>query len=359
MKVNYDITQESDNITYIDINVQNNSPNRVPASFLINRTSSFLSEPNEKYFASVIRFTIPLTSQPLFMYFNNANIVSITKNGITATSTLVFQKTDFNGDQLYQIQPPDVQLAGAVYQYQTLANMVNVALADCCTQLGIVGQIPYMAYDCNTLKFTVYAPTSWADVYPYTNTAIPHIFFNKLLQTYFVNFNNISYDNSINNNNLDYLVIIQNLNNNVVAPNPLNPTEYWLTNCQEWDGVQYTNSLNNISIVSNALPYAGNSLNNIRMTNNFSQSGSIKSISDFELNKAEGGSSRSLVQYASQNNRYLDLVGNNKITSLDMSIYCFYEELIDTAISPYQQLIMNPYEVITLKLMFKKKSLNY
>jgi len=360
MKTSYNITHEGANITYIDINVQNDSAQRKPASFLINRTAPLLNYPNNEYFASIIRFTVPLTSQPLFLYFDTSNIVSITKNGVTASATLVFQRTDFNNDQIFQVPVGGTStLVGAVYQYQTLADMVNVALATCCATLGIsgLGQIPYMTYDATTNLFTMYAPTSWADVYPYTNNAIPKIYFNKLLQTYFVNFNNMSYNNAINNNNLDYLVIISDTRNNYYLDAVGNA---WFYNRQEWNGVQYTNSLSNISIVSNALPYTGDSLNNILLNQNVAQSGSIKSISDFEIVKNEPGGQRSLAQYQSQNNRYLDLTGNNKITALDMSFFCFYEELVNGGqVSPYQPLIMNPFEVITVKLMFKKKDLNY
>ena len=359
MKTSYTLSaQDNGNIIYMDINVQNSSPTRQPASFVINRTSPLLDYPNSEYFASIIRFTVPITSQPLFLFFTQSNIVSMKFNGVTVHSELVFQRTEFNTDQVFQ-NPSSITgtLVGAVYQYQTLADMMNVALADCCNQLSITGQIPYMTYDTVTSRFTVFSPITWVDTYPYTDTTKPKIFLNKLLQTYFVNFNNITYNNQANNNDCDYQIITANNYNNLYEDSNSNK---WYMNTQEWNGVQYTNSLSNISIVSNALPYTGDSLNNILLFQNVAQSGSIKSISDFEIEKSEPGSQRALVQYQSQNNRYLDLTGNNRLTSLDMSFFCFYEELVNNGqISPYQQLIMNPFEVITVKLMFKKKSLNY
>ena len=354
MKTSYNLTHDGNDISYIDINVQNTSPNRVPASFIINRTAPFLSHPNSEYFASIIRFTVPLSSQPLFLFYQNTYYVSITLNGNTASAPLIFQQTDFNKDQAFQFQVGN--LVGAIYNYDTLASMVNIAIQTCCTTLGITGQIPYMYHDCIEHLYTVYAPLGWADIYPYTNNTIPKLFFNNLLQTLFVNFNAISYDNAVNNNNKDYLVIIQNNNNNVYTDSS---SVKWLTNQQEWNSPQYTNSLSNISIVSNALPYTGDSLNNIAINENVAQSGSIKSISDFELDKSIPGAQRSQAQYTSQNNRYLDLTGNNKLTSLDMSFFCFYEELVNSPISPYQPLILNPYDTLTLKLMFKRKELNY
>lgn len=354
MKTSYNITHDGNDISYIDINVQNSSNTRQPASFIINRTAPFLSNPNHEYFASVIRFTVPLSSQPLFLFYKDTFYVSITLNGITATNPLIFQQTDFNRDQAFQ--NPIGDLMGGVYNYDALATMVNNAIKACCTTLGITGQIPYIYHNCIEHIYTVYAPLSWSDTYPYTNNSIPKLYFNKLLQTLFVNFNSISYNNAVDNNLKDYLIVVSNNNNNIYTDSN---NVKWLTNQQEWNSVQYTNSLSNISIVSNALPYSGDSLNNILLNQNTAQSGAIKSISDFELDKSEAGVQRGIAQYTSQNNRYLDLTGNNKLTSLDMSFFCFYEELVGTALSPYQPLILNPFDTLTLKLMFKRKSLNY
>jgi hypothetical protein len=361
MKTNYNITNDGDNIVYLDINVINNSNDRIPASFNINRSAPLLPHPNEEYLASVIRFTVPLTSQPLFLFFNNSNVVTFSYNGVDASAPLIFQKTEFNTDEEFEIG--NVSLAGGVYQYQTMCNMMNTAFTTCYNALSLssLGLCPYMVFDNINERFIIYAPLTWADTYPYTTASKPKIYLNKLLQTYFINFNNLTYDNKANNNNKDYLVIIQNTFNNIYTDGNGNK---WYMNSQEWSGVQYTNSLSNLSIISNALPCIGDSLNNNYIQNSTAQSASLKVITDFEIIKGDAGSQRSLVQYQAQNYRYIDLVGRNLLYSIDFTFFTYYQELVNQYVNnqslyPYQKLILNPYEVITMKIMFKRKTLNY
>ena len=354
MKTNYTITKDGDNIIYLDCNIMNDSPKRIPANFSINRSSPILPNNNDEYFASVVRFSVPLSSQPLFIFFEGETIVSIKLNGNTVSTPLLFQQTDFNSDNNFT----NVNVKGGIYQYQIFADMINVAITTTCTALGITlaGQIPYITYDTETGKYTVFQPLSWADTYPYIDTTKPKLFFNNVLSTYFVNFNNITYNNSQNNNNCDYLVICSNTRNNLYNDG----TNNWYSNIQEWNSAQYTNSLSNISIVSNTLPCVGDNLNNTTFQSNGFVSSTVKVITDFEVVKEESGGQRSIVQYQSQNNRYIDLTGNNKLYNLDFSFFVFFNELInEVGLSPYQPLILNPYEVCTMKIMFKRKNLNY
>ena len=272
MKTNYNITNDGENITYLDINIINDSQKRIPATFSINRSAPIIHE-IENYMASVIRFTVPLTSQPLFLWFNDVNKISITYNNVRSTKSLIYQQTEFNLDN--QITSSGV--GGAIYNYQTMANMMNIAIKSACIELGLTSY-PYMTFNPETARFKIYMPIFWVDTYPYTDTTKPKLFFNKLLQTYFINFNNISYNNNVNNNERDYLIICSNNNNNYYKD--LNNNE-WFYNEQEWTGVQYMNSLSNISIVSNLFPSAGDNLNNATFQKSGFQSGSVKVITDF------------------------------------------------------------------------------
>jgi len=352
MKTNYTISKEGDNIIYLDCNIMNYSNKRIPANFSINRSSPILPHNNDEYFASVVRFSIPLTSQPLFIFFKDS-FLSIKYNNNTVSNNVLFERTEFNSD----VNFVDNAIYGAVYEYQTLANMINTTIKTTCTALGITGQIPYMVYNPDSNKYEIYQPLSWADTYPYTDTTKPKLYFNSLLQTYFINFNNISYDNKIDNNKCDYLIICSNNKNNLYKDVDNN---LWLSNIQEWNSAQYINHISNISIVSNTLPCIGDNLNNSTFQSNGFVSSVVKVITDFEIEKNEAGGQRSIVQYQSQNNRYIDLVGNNKLYNLDFSFFIFFNKLINEPnFSPYQPLILNPYEICTLKIMFKRKNLNY
>lgn len=356
MKTDYKIINEDNNLIYLDINILNDSRSRTPATFIINRSSPLLPENNDQYVASIVRFTIPLTVQPLYVFFNNeSNIdtaISIKYNNNIYTKTLIFQRTDYNSDVNYS----NIEVSGGIYQYQTICNMINNAIKAACVDAGIL-DVPYMVFDIPTSKYIVYQPISWADIYPYTDITKPKLFFNKILSTYFINFNNITYDNTINNNLCDYLIICSNNRNNLYKDeNDIS----WYSNAQEWNSPQYTNRLSNITIVSNLFPSVGDSLNNTRFQDSNFSSNTLKVISDFEIDKSEVGGQRGVVQYQSQNNRYIDMTGNNKLYNLDFSFYVFFNELINVpGINPYQKIILNPFEVISLKILFKKKSMNF
>jgi len=335
---------EGDNVTYLDINVINDSQKRVQASFTINRSAPMIETP-ENYFASIVRFTLPLTSVPLMRWFVGINFVSVQYSGLTATNEAKYQQTDFNshGDVPSSVVP------GGVYSYQTVCNMVNVAITQCCTTLGLP-TAPYMTYQDS--KFTIFFPASWSDVYPYTNVSKPHLFFDRNLFGLFVSFQNMSYDLNQNNNNLDYLLVCTDNKNNTVGG--------LLTNTQEWDSVQYMNQLTNITIVSQKLPCVGDDLANQALQTTSFGSESVKTITDFEVDKEPAGAQRSQAQYQASVYRYIDLTGQKALKSLDFSFFTYWEDLLNvTGVSAYRPLYLNPYETLSMKVMFKKKELNY
>jgi hypothetical protein len=337
-------TEDGDNISYLDCNVINDSNKRVQAAFTVNRSGPIIENP-EDYYASIVRFTIPLTSVPLMRWFANRNFVSVSYAAVTETAEAKYQQTDFNthGDVPSNVVP------GGVYSYQTVCNSVNVAIAQCCTTLGLPVP-PYMVYDDGT--FTIFFPSSWADVYPYTNALKPHLFFDRNLFGLFVSFNNMSYDLNQNNNYLDYQIIC--------CDNKNNSSGGLISNTQEWSSTQYMQQLTNISIVSQKMPCLGDDLANQALQTTSFGSESVKTITDFELDRTAPGGQRGQAQYQASVYRYIDLTGQKALRSLDFQFFCFFEDLLNVAnVNSYRPLFLNPYETLSLKLMFKKKTLNY
>ena len=358
METKYDIYEE-DEIIYLDVNILNNSKMRIPAKFSITRASPILNYPPSKYYCSVQRFTVPLQCMPLKLFFVDDGIISIKYNNHTTSEYLQFQRMDFNND--INLNNANGDLVGGIYHYQTYCDIINECIKKCCNNLSIGGIIPYITFDIITGLFTIYFPLTWGYTsYPYTTDPTkPQLFFNKILGQLFPSFNSISYDSSINNNNCDMLIICTNQNNNSYIDD--NSNKFYF-NRQEWKSTQYLCSLSNISITSSLIP-----LRNENITNNltFQQNGFsnkyLPILSDFEINKEEIGVGRSICQYTSQNNRYIPLTGDILISNIDISFYAYYQGLIGQISSTpaYQPIILNPYDNITLKLMFKLKKLNY
>lgn len=345
MKVTSTVTHEQgDNISYLDVNVINDSQKRSQATFTVNRSGPIIDNP-EDYFCSIVRFTIPLTSVPLMRWFSGLNFVSVQYSGLTSTQEAKYIQTDFNshGDV------PSAIVPGGVYSYQTVCQSVNAAISTCCTTLGLP-VAPYMTFA--DAKFTITFPSSWNDSYPFSNPSKPHLFFDRNLFGLFVSFQNMSFDLNQNNSYLDYLIICTDNKNNTVGAT--------LTNTQEWDSLQYMNQLSNISIVSQKLPCIGDDLANTALQSGTFGSESIKVITDFEIDKSPPGSQRSQAQYQASVYRYIDLIGQKSLLSLDFSFFTYWEDLLNVNnVNAYRPLFLNPYESLSLKIMFKKKMLNY
>jgi hypothetical protein len=278
-------------------------------------------------------------------WFSGLNFVSVVYSGLTVTNEAKYQQTDYNshGDV------PSAFVPGGVYNYQTVCNSVNIAITQCCTTLGLP-VAPYMTYTDGT--FTIFFPSGWNDVYPYTNGAVPHLFFDRNLFGMFVSFQNMSFDLNQNNNKLDYLIIC--------CDNKSNSASGVISNTQEWGSTQYMNQLTNISIVSQKMPCIPDDLANQALQTTSFGSESVNTITDFELDRSVPGGQRQQVQYQASVYRYIDLTGQKSILSLDFQFFTFWEDLLNVSgVSAYRPLFLNPYETLSLKIMFKKKDLNY
>lgn len=357
MNTNYNITQDdTGQIIYLDINICNDSKFKIPANISINRVSPILPGPPSDYFISVERFSVNCAgNNNLMIMFHDTGIISIKYNGIVKSSVLTFQQNDFNNNGINSNN--DVQ--GSISSYQQLVNIINNSLIDCFNQHSLSGLIPYMVYDHVTNLFTVYAPLSWADIYPYTDSSKPKIFFDKLFGPLMPSFNNITYNFNQDNNKCDYLVIISNNNNNLYTDENNNK---WLFNRQEYVSLQYLNSLTNITIVSNLIPADSNNLNNVSFQNS-SSSATLNILTDFQANYNEPGVGKSVLQYnSSGKNRYISLYGNTPMYNIDLNLYLFYINLVNNSTTKnncYQNLLLYPYDSVCMKLIFKKKNLNY
>ena len=70
------MAQADENLIYYNIDVKNETQERIIPSFNINRVQAVLDDPSE-YEMAIVRFSLPLTSIPLFLFKNDIFKVSL------------------------------------------------------------------------------------------------------------------------------------------------------------------------------------------------------------------------------------------------------------------------------------------
>lgn len=341
------ISNDGDDVIYCDITAFNNKNEISRADINISRTSPIINNPKD-YLMSIVRFSVQVSSLPLFIWFNDSpNMVSIKYNNIIKSFIVPYQNTQINSTPYQQI------IGDAVYTYHQFSNMINSAIKSCHDDLKISGEAPYLTFNDNSSLYTMNFSTLYLTTdYPYNDANKPKLYFNNLLATYMFNFNNITYKTNDNGLYCDYQIICTDNKNNRTYDN--NGLIIGYTNTQEYNGSFMSNSFTSLNIVSNNLPVNGDAIMNTSIHGGISTQESLKIVSDFEIDKGRCGEQRSLIQYQAQNNRYIAMQGKGSLYNLNLQIYIY---LVERQI--YVPLYMMPYEVATIKVMFKKKSLNY
>lgn len=181
--------REFDNI-YINLNQSTslyNSPDlSKPAGFDIQNDSPLLDNASE-YYCSVIRFDIPLDGIPILIapvlsYPNvDPNItewtIGIRLNGVFHNQNLIYYRE-------YQPQTPPYPVIPTVdnptphgpywfiFEFNTVINMMNIALYNACLSAGLSAPYPYFFLDPVTEIISVVVPTAFTTL-PVTPSPFP------------------------------------------------------------------------------------------------------------------------------------------------------------------------------------------
>ena len=307
---------------YYDVNYTNISDKIVDINFIQSRNEPILKNPSN-YYLSVIRFTIPNKTIPIFRYptkiINNVEIPDDTKFSVTIT---VNNNNNIETHQKFVLFEQTTFLNGydkfGIYSYNNFLLMINTALASAWIEFTNFTpselKQPYFVYNEESNGLLSLRVT-----YPKQDDAfLINIYMNHELQSqYFQNFQGII--NGIDTINLKdfefptydfYSPIIISENNNYI-------TYEWK---QEVVSIASWNAIRAIIIQSSKLPTRQDLLNGSSINTENTTSNIRQLITDFEP-LGSGQDSRSRYQYYPQGEyRLLDMLSEQPITDLDIKV---------------------------------------
>jgi hypothetical protein len=345
------IRQGDGNNVYGNLVVTNNTSFYQPMDIEVNRGDEILKNAND-YYMSIIRFSIPTGYLPLFFLdlVNTPLEVTMAYNGVSHTVQLVY---DNILSSLANTQNPLLPPYG-IWTYLQFVNMINVAIQaahDFLFPPVNAKKAPYMIFDPVTQLFSMIADNSYIEPSPYINPLVEKLFFNNNLNNLFNNFFGVR-DPYVLNSLFQF--IFQNTNNNsITTRDSLAGVEMK----QEYTTLTLLNSVTNITIESNSFPVASEYQYVSSITDTTFNDDSRKILTDFEINytnERNAGESRSLQQYQATIYRYIDMKGSSELRNFTLSIYAY---LADS--NKYLKLFLIPGQTLSMKILFKRKGINY
>ena len=326
-----------DGHAYYNASITNLTNVPIPAVYSQNLSKPIINVPSEYHF-SIIRFTVPLTLVPIFIYN------SLTTNKFTLS--LTYAGSTYSTDVILPIGQP-------ITNYQTVIDAFNVAYATDFTLLKIAHpailstQPPYLIYDNDNQFFSLVAQQT----YQASQDNIG-VYMNIVAYGLFYNFDSIHYGDNLPSK-LDYQILIKNnldnayIYNQNQSQNVLSvtvPDAYIMTQLNP--SLSLWTSTKSLRFVSGNIPTVNEFVTSVNTT----QSQQTPILTDFELPINNNEQNNSYVQYSpTAEYRLLDLYGSTPLSKIDVNIYT-----VDFAGNVFP-LMIPPEETITIKMLFRKK----
>jgi hypothetical protein len=312
-----------ENLIYYNINIKNETQERIIPSFDVNRVQPILNNPSD-YELAIVRFSIPLTSIPLFFFKNDAYKLSLKIGANSYTQPMIWLPNNAVYDDK------------AIYDVQHLLDMINNAWALAFTTLKNDNTVlstkpPFMSFSNLTDLITLNVPQTYLtdNIEIYTNTLM-----HRQIHNFYDYFNE-----SANVGDLNYKFIIQDLYDNNRVINGIN--YYYFT--QQFSSIASLSELRSIQVFTDSIP-----VNKELIGSQLNKTASF--LTDFEPIESNTFSSNGLFQFFPKGPlRYIDLLSvepmnrinlNVKWTSINRDVETYYLE---------------PSEEISMKLLFRKK----
>lgn len=332
------ITDKNDNnypnYNYYDISIEKSVENQGYATFSENRTDPVLTKSDE-YEVSLIRFSIPSSNIPIFLWNENFS-VSITYNNIIFTTPLIFVPSRNSN------VPPNI--GKAIYDFRDFLDIINVALETSFINFTLnpiyltipiidrPTEPPIMVYDSSIQLISIYTQPQ----YDITKPTPINIYFNTFLFIYFPSFQN--FGNEFNPVLAHYINIKDNGNN----LENINGSQYIRTT-QEYNDLFLWNDFQNIIFETDNIPVDTELLGTQK---NITR----KVLIDFE--PISQINDHSVIQFYPQSNLKLyDLISNIELRKIDIRIFW------NTKSGETYPLILNKGDLLTIKILFRKKGL--
>ena len=305
------------------------------------------------YHLSVVRFTIPTFSIPLFLY-KTVNNDGVTPNNSYYSFTFIFGGISYTSFLTYQKWTTS-PLPG-IYCYQNWIDTCNIALRNGHEYMTIhavsypASCPPYFIYNASTQVISLIADkTYFCNTLPTTGI---QLYSNFVLHKFYESIAHIE----ISTNSpigADALFVIESTGNNDTVTNyPVWLGTYPSVSAYQMDAqyqvLQNWSSLKSIVFTSMNLCTRQESVQNPYTINTNSQ---ISIITDFEPERSELASNRSWEQYSAKIYRFIDIITTSAIKEIDISVYW---SSLDGLLYP---IYINPGEYFSMKILFKRKDL--
>lgn len=353
MNGSYRMERHLDNI-YLNVVFQNNTNQEQLARYSVDKTIPILDRPSN-YFASVIRFDVPLNSIPLFIIpivpnQGNPNLTPFTFF-INASAVDVIYVPDNTypapiQNQLTQVITPYYY----VYSFDNLIQAFNTALAAAYIAAGSPGGAgaPFVIFNPESQLLGLVVSTAFI-------TAGATIGINLPLVNYFEGFRLI-----FNVATNIFTFVLRNTGNNgfnligqtiPVTPGPGGPL--FLIIQQEYTCMEYWLSLRKIVLISNTIPISYEFVPAYDPAG--SQTGvsvSIPIITDFVPNLEQASESRSIAVYnPTSQYRLVDLLGDTPLYKIDLRIQW------QDKLGNYFDVFIEPGQQASVKIAFLRRDL--
>jgi hypothetical protein len=324
--------QDDENHIYYNIDIRKgieHSGQPFQASFNETRVEPILKKPSD-YVLSVVRFSIPSQSIPIFIWKPNEFQITISYLNFDFTTTLQYIPNSPGGSYDY--------FGPSIWNYQDFIDIINAALLSSFNNF-VAGTpafalkpttAPYMIYNSETQLCSLIAEEKYDTTY--TNPV--YIYFNTNLFSYFPALQN--FDDEANTIKSHYIKVKYNFNNVLV----IGGINYYEIR-EEYSTLVLWNDLQKILLETDSIPVnnelLGSQTNKLR-----------KVITDFE--PLSSINDRSVIQYFPQGPlRFYDLITDYPLTQMNLNIRW------ETKDGRSYPLYLNKYDNLTVKLYFKRK----
>ena len=332
-------TFENDHI-YYNITIENPPESNVSilAEFSENRTSNILNK-SDAYEMAVIRFNLPTSNIPIFIWDTNVWFISIKYLTNVFTREIPFIEN--------QNLPNSPTFFGeSIWHYQDFVDSINAGLLLCFQDfqadpvyltIPVIDrpiEPPIMIYsgNGNTRKCSIYSPLE----YDIDKTNPIYIYFSSLLFSYFPAFQN--FNNEVDPILSHYLKIKDNRNNKVVVN-----TKNYLKLTEEWEELFLWNDFQKFLFETDSIPVANELLSGQK---NITR----KVLTDFE--PLASINNQSNIQFNPQSSlRFYEMNSGIELRQIDMRVFW---QTKDGRIYP---LFISREDNLTIKIYFKKKGL--
>lgn len=331
----------------------------------------------DDYYASIIRFTIPLDTIPLMIMpiiptlgniYTTPMIIGIRDfvSGNYYSTNLIFDPNANNLKPVIQ-QGTKTQIITPwhyVYDYETLINMYNTALLSVFTAYNTANPgnphsafpCPFFSYDASTQLISLVAHVSWAwgpnNLINPTNPATQVIYVNYASLTYLdgmlykgYNDPNVSADQP----NFAFKIYNTGINGFPVNNYPTIPT--YLKMSQDFSTLFLWNCLHKILIVTHSIPIVNEQIPILNNANPDIYNG-FPVLSDFVPTGTNAGDSKEIAFYYPQSQyRLIDIISSAPLNKINIQIY--WQDKNNNIYPLY----ISDSQAIEIKLAFIKKSL--